>query len=217
MNPTFQSSGVLLEGTEYRPIEVNNGEIAGWQMEAHDECRNLLDMLCGLADAPRGAVVWFGRDLATLTQDETLAVLQRIMPLTPDGGLISNVSMAENILLPHIYRNPRLGEQARERLGNLLESEPWKSWFPAERLHELPHKLNPLARALAAILRAWIANPEAVIVCDMHHALEARAADTVSRALAWLRSEMPDAAWIVVQTESSLPVSADGNIMKAQA
>lgn len=214
MNPVFQSSGILLDGAEYRPIEIAAGETGGWQAETHDDCRHLLDMVTGLAAAHRGAVVWFGRDVATLTQDETLSVLQRIIPLTPDGGLISNVNIAENILLPCVCRAPHRGEKARERLGILLESDPWSSWFPAERLHELPHQLNPLARALAAILRAWIVSPEAAIVCDMRHALEAKAADTMSRALAWLRTEMPAAAWLVIQTESSLPGSVTGNTMK---
>lgn len=213
MNPVFQSTGFPDDGIEYGSVEIAAGETAGWQAETHDNCRHLLDMMTGLAETPCGAAIWFGHDIAALTQSEKLLVLQRILPMTPDGGLISNVNIAENVLLPYVHRNPQHGAQARERIASLLESPPWSAWFSVQRLNELPHQLNPLARALAAILRAWIAGPEAMIVCDMRHALEAKAAETVSRALVWLRAEMPDAAWLVVQTESSLPGNVAGNIM----
>lgn len=217
MNPVFQSAGLSIDELNYRPLEIAGGETRGWRVETHDDCHRLLDIVTGLAEAPRGAVVWFGCDMATLTQNEILAVLQRIMPLTPDGGLISNVNTAENILLPLIHRNPRSSDEARQRLENLLGAEPWRRWFPAERLRELPHKLNPLAHALASILRAWVANPEAVIACDMRHALDSRAAETVTRALAWLRSETQGAAWLVIQTESALPGGMAGNIIEPLA
>jgi hypothetical protein len=157
--------------------------------------------------------VWFGQDLARLTNDEILGLLRRLAPLTSGGGLIGNLNIGDNIMLPVAERDPSGVESATADLEKVLDSAPWKDWLPGEHLSRLPFRVTHLERCLAGILRAYLLKPEAIVSCHFFHLLEAEARQTATSAVLWLREARPESAWLILTAESQLPEAWTGNIL----
>lgn len=135
-------------------------------------------------------------------------------PLVPEGGLVGNIRMIENILLPCEAR--RSGERGTSVLRKTLAEAPWSGWFAEEKLWVLPYQAGGLERALAGVLRAWLVSPEAIVVCDAGHLLEHGEREVFEAALCWLRAGQPDSAWLFIQTESALPAGFRRNTLQAK-
>lgn len=163
----------------------------------------MFDAVTGITLAPAGAVRWFGQDLSALPHDRVLAVLHRLAPIAPGGGLIGNISMAENILLPREAR--RLPGEGMALLHEVAGRRPWSEWFSWNHLWSLPYEEGMLGRTLAAVLRAWLVRPEAIVACDPERTLEGAEREILHAALSWLRRELPGCAWLFIRTESALP------------
>lgn len=168
-----------------------------------------LDAVTGISRSPAGAVRWFGRDVSVLSPEQVLAILQRMAPLVPGGGLVGNIRMIENILLPCEARG--CSQTGTSALLEVLVKAPWSGWFAEEKLWVLPYQTGGLERALAGVLRAWLVQPEAIVVCDAAHLIERGEREVLETALCWLRAEQPGCAWLFIQTESALPAGFGRN------
>ena len=213
MKTIFQSSGLRAGARNYPAITLAAGEVGGWQGAGRADCAAILDMVTGLSPAPRGGAVWFGRDLAGETHAGVLQTMRRIAHITSDGGLIGNLRVYENILLPYTQR--RLGEE-RDGLAvleQLMEESPAGKFLGRDNLRKLPHELDRADLPLVAVLRAALVRPAAVVACDIMRPLEQDARERLAGSLVRLRAALPDAAWLFVQSETALPHGMDGNIL----
>ena len=209
--PVFQSDGSL-PGCPATKLAA--GGSALWRLPSHAGCLSAFDAVTGIARPPAGAARWFGRDLSALSPRQAMGVLRRMAPLAPDGGLLDNVRMAENILLPCEARGR--GAAGPGELGEALARAPWDVWFPEAHLWVLPYQASAVERALAGVLRAWLARPEAVVACDPGYHLEHGERAVLADALAWLRAEQPGCAWLFIQTESALPPGFAANTLHVE-
>lgn len=214
--PLFQSSGFECGPCRYPALTLPAGGMAGWRTEDHAASVALFDLVMGLRPPAPGAAVWFGRDLAGLTSDEILGLLRRLAPLTSGGGLIGNLNIGDNIMLPLAERDPSGVESATTDLEKVLDRDPWRDWLPGEQLSLLPFRVTLLERCLAAILRAYLLKPEVIVSCHFFHLLEAEARETATSAVLWLREVRPDSAWLILTTESQLPEAWGGNILRSK-
>jgi len=212
--PLFQSAGLECGRCHYPGLTLTAGGLAGWRTTDHAASVALFDLIMGLCPPPPGAAVWFGHDLARLTSEETLGLLRRLAPLTSGGGLIGNLNIGDNIMLPLADRNPPAVERAVAELEEILDRDPWRHWLPGETLARLPFQVTHLERCLAGVLRAYLLKPEVIVSCHFFHLLEAEARQTANSAVVWLREARLDAAWLVLTAESQLPEAWTGNILK---
>lgn len=216
MTPVFQSSGLRVGNRNYPGLALAPGEVGGWRGAGRADCAAIFDMVTGLAPVPPGGAVWFGRDLAGEKPGRILAAMRRIAPLTHDGGLIGNLTISENILLPFLQRGIGRERDGLASLAQLAGSSPPGVFLGRDNLRKLPHQIDHDDLPLAAVLRAALLRPEAVAVCDIERSLGTGARERLAESLAWLRELMPDAAWVFVQSESALPGGIEGNIVGPQ-
>lgn len=209
--PVFQSDGTL-HGCP--AVELAAGDCAVWRMPSNAACLSALDVVTGITRPHAGAVRWFGHDISALSSEQVLAILRRMAPLVPDGGLVGNIRMVENILLPGEARDGL--ETSSDALQGVLAAAPWSGWFSEAKLWELPYETGELERALSGVLRAWLVRPEAIVVCNASHLMERGERDIFEAALCWLRNEQPRSAWLFIQTESALPAGFGRNTLKAE-
>ncbi len=198
--PVFQCDGSL---PGCPATEIAAGGSALCRLHSHAACLSAFDAVTGIARPPAVAARWFGSDISALAAGQLMRVLRRMAPMAPDGGLLGNVRMAENILLPCEARGR--GAAGVAELGEALARAPWDGWFPEPHLWVLPFQASGLERALAGVLRAWLARPDAVVACNPGYHLEHGERAVLADALAWLRTEQPGCAWLFIQTESALP------------
>ena len=215
-DPVFQSRGLSDGPLRYPPISLAPGAAAGWMTPDHECSTVMMETVLGLRPPPPGAAVWFGRDLAAEPATRILAILRRLAPLTAAGGLIGNLNLGDNIMLPVADRRPSGCGESVLTLERLIEQEPWTSWMDAGRLTCLPFQCSPVERFLSGVLRARLLEPDAIVCCHPFHLLERGGRDTANAALDWLRRELPRCAWLFLQAESRLPAGFDGNTLEPE-
>ncbi len=214
--PLFKSSGLDCGEHRYPALQLTAGGMAGWRTTDHAASVVLFDLVMGLRRPPPGAAVWFDQDLAGLNAEEILGLLRRLAPLTSGGGLIGNLNIGDNVMLPLTERDPSAVEQATAELEEVLDRDPWKYWLPGGHLTRLPFQATHLERCLAGVLRAYLLKPEAIVSCHFFHLLEAEARQTATSAVLWLREVSPASAWLILTAESQLPEAWGANILEAK-
>lgn len=119
----------------------------------------LLRLCAGLETSATGEVRLLGVDTRRDGARQVRRAQAQIGFVQQIGGLLANLSLIENILLPLRYHN-RLNATARERVGRLardLDLEPYLPRLPAELPETVQHRAR-LARALAGEPRLLLAD-----------------------------------------------------------
>jgi ABC-type transporter Mla maintaining outer membrane lipid asymmetry ATPase subunit MlaF len=144
----------------------------------------LVDVLFGLAPAVEGEVFWEGAAISTCSESDRLAIAARTAFVHPRGGLLLNLRVWENIVLPLRHHRRQIDTDALE--AEILAAfaaagidEPAASRILAARTDDLaPHEI-----LLTLLLRAFCMKP-ALIICEAaFDGLPAHARDTASRLL----------------------------------
>jgi hypothetical protein len=201
----FQSAGLSLRSGALPPIRMAAGRAVLWRVRNDHHAHEALDAVTGLVRAERGAVVWFGEETADMSMKALMGLLHRLAPLSEDGGLIGNINLCENILLPRVERHAHAVGDPLGELEGLLSSAPWSAWLAASDLTALPHRLSDPRRALAGLLRAYLCRPEAIVAANIFGRLDEHERPPVEQAAAWVRRQLPDCAWLFLSPERSLP------------
>ena len=118
----------------------------------------LVRVLTGLTRLQEGQVLVLGHDLGLLSRDGLDAVRRRIGIVYPDGGLISNLKVLENVTLPLLYHTGESSREIGKRAIALLER-----FGCGEVLFELPGNLSASRRRRAGFARAFALEPEVIV------------------------------------------------------
>ena len=118
----------------------------------------LLRVLTGLTRLQEGQIHVLGRDLGLLPRDGQEEVRRRIGIVFPDGGLISNLKVLENVTLPLLYHTGESSREIERRAIALLDR-----FGCGEVLFELPGNLSASRRRRAGFARAFALEPELVV------------------------------------------------------
>jgi ABC-type transporter Mla maintaining outer membrane lipid asymmetry ATPase subunit MlaF len=139
--------------------------------------------LGGVAPAA-GTVEVLGLRPAELPPPELDRLRMRIGYVPQRGGLLSNLSLRDNIALPLRYHhdaNPAVAEAAIERVHTLLDVELLPAVMPADA--------PLLMRQVAAIARALVLGPELLLVDEPGSGLDEANAEELWRLLWRVQSE----------------------------
>jgi phospholipid/cholesterol/gamma-HCH transport system ATP-binding protein len=118
----------------------------------------LIRLLIGLDKPQSGAIFLFGTDISTLSGRELINYRRRIGVSFKTGGLVSNLKVWENLLLPLSYHQNPGEEELRQRGLNILD----RIGFTGQ-LMALPGHLSASRRKLVGVARAMIMTPEVII------------------------------------------------------
>jgi cell division transport system ATP-binding protein len=104
-----------------------------------------------------GQVSAFGKDMAELDRDEVAGLRRRLGVVHQDCQFLDHLTVAENIALP-LRTSGRETEQSREDMVELM------AWVGlTHRAEALPPELSGGERQRAALARAVIMSPDAII------------------------------------------------------
>ena len=120
----------------------------------------MLKMLIGLLKADRGSIVFDGKEVTTMKEDELAEVRRRIAMLFQSGALFDSLSVGENVAygLEEHFRNKMTREEMRERVNWAL------SLIDLPGIEEMrPSDLSGGMRKRVALARAIAVQPEVLL------------------------------------------------------
>jgi len=134
------------------------GTISAVVTAGEDVSALLVRVLAGLTPLQGGQVLVLGHDLALLSREQRDQVRRRIGIVYPDGGLVSNLKVLENVTLPLLYHTGESSREIENRAIALLDR-----FGCGEILFELPGTLSVSLRRRAGFARALALEPELIV------------------------------------------------------
>ena len=159
----------------------------------------IVELAAGLVSPEAGRVIVLGHEWTTDVSDEPGPVRLRLGTVLQQPGLLSNMTLFNNVGLPLRYHRALMSEGDRERavMAQLerVRLAPMRDRFPAE-LNQGEVRRGAIARALmlapeVLLLDDPVAGLDAEMVLSLRTCLEERRADQTLTVLAALRSFSP--------------------------
>lgn len=140
-------------------FSVSGNRIGSIVTETEFDKNLILRVLTGLAKVDSGKVLVFDEDITAVSDVKLNEIRKRTGIALNNGGLISNLKLWENIVLPVAYHASIPEKAMEEKMLTILE----KVGYDADDLNLLPSLLQPYKRRLAGIVRAMLMEPDLII------------------------------------------------------
>ncbi|MBI4684186.1 MAG: ATP-binding cassette domain-containing protein [Nitrospirae bacterium] len=122
---------------------------------------SLLKVFTGLLMPDSGRISFFNKDISSVSHTELNQLRQKIGIVPADGGLVSNLKVWENIMLPLMYHR-NLSQQAihdvEEKMKNIMNKLDYD-----DEITRLPGHLPIYKKRLAGLVRAMLMEPDIII------------------------------------------------------
>jgi len=154
--------GLAVEGTVSVTLHLAPREVGVLVIPSQSACAAMVSALLGLVPAASGSSRLLGHEVSTLPPREAQRTFREVGVTWREGGLISNLSLALNAVLPATYHGrPRETVEGEAlRLCRVLGLSTDSAF-----LGQLPANVSPWQRRLVGLVRAWLMEPQ-VMVCD---------------------------------------------------
>lgn len=134
-------------------VRVKSGEGAGKS--------TLLQILAGLQIPQEGQYLINGQNVFDMSFEEFLPYRQQIGYTFDYGGLLSNRTLFDNLMLPLLYHKIVSLDEAKERVQNIF------SMFGVlDKAHERPAHVPGRIRKLTTLMRTLVLKPDLLILDD---------------------------------------------------
>ena len=128
-----------------------------------EENSNVLKILAGLLNPDSGSVLLGGRNVFTSFQKRERVVRKQIGFVFQAGGLLSNLTVLENLLVPYDFHFPDVSlEEKREKILIYLNGFGLSESILSER----PAKLTLSIRKALLFIRTYIVEPKIIFYDD---------------------------------------------------
>ena len=181
---------------ECAEFTISPGEVRVVSASSMEQGQAFADSLLGLAKPTEGTVNLLGKPIYQLPEKKRLELLQDVSHVS--GGLVSNLKIWENLLLPAQFHHRVTEVEAERRLMEAIEvldnAELWKK----SRLSSLPDTLSPLALRVAGLLQAAVTRPKLVVGEFLLNDLEPGPLARLTRLLTWLKNQDPQPGFLFI-------------------
>lgn len=162
--------------------DVAPGQIARFMCAVQEQREQCWTLLTGSQPPRRGRVRVAGQDLYALRGPERLALFQRVGVVPHDGGLISNLKVWENIVLPVWYHRGTDAAQVETSVVAVFRQFGLGNDSIRGLMQRLPDQLSAVERRWVAAARAMLMEPDIMIFDAPFTGVEREAA---ARLLRW--------------------------------
>jgi phospholipid/cholesterol/gamma-HCH transport system ATP-binding protein len=174
----------VLDGANHA---FEKGSVSAVITAGEDEDALLVKVLVGLSRLREGRILVLEHDLGAVSRGVLDEVRRRVGIVFPDGGLISNLKVLENVTLPLLYHSARSSGEIERRAIAILERFGCR-----EDLFALPGGLSTFKRRMAGLARVVATEPEVVVYDRLADGLREEERDVFLRAALAFHGEMPE-------------------------
>ena len=152
-------------GKSFRALSgaVAPGQVARVTYVVQEQCDELWDVLTGLRAPRRGRLRYTGTDVYALPPPRRLETMQHIGVLSSGGGLISNLKVWENVVLPTWYHRDAPLDTLEQPVAALLRELGVDDKDMRELMTRLPEQLHDGERTVVGLVRALLMQPDIMI------------------------------------------------------
>jgi len=193
-----------LEGSLFLPIdlEVIPGTGVIVHSSDHDATVELIDLINALAPRTGGEVLLFGNDPANLGETAQLELRRDAGYTTTGAGLISNLKVWENVVLPLHARglasSPKELEQLEEMLVEAFAEAGFNEIWLRANLHESTDRLSEFEKIICGLVRCHLAGFRLLIGDCLFGGIDRSRAARLSKMLDWLGARHPDSGILLL-------------------
>lgn len=144
---------------------------------SNTELKVLIEVILSIKKPYAGKVFIFNEDIFALSNQMTLKLLSRIGVIWRYGGLISNLKVWENIILPMNYSaqsTKSITEQRNieERIINIFKQLGFEEDYLPELMGKIPAQLTIYEKKTISIIRSILMDPDIMIYDSLFHEIE---------------------------------------------
>jgi len=197
----------LLECVSFSLLENNICAI----LTETDFERNLMPkVFTGLIRPDSGRVFIFGKDISSISYSELNELRKRMGIVLNDGGLVSNLKIWENLILPLSYHTTLSNRDMEEKMMGILSRIGYNG-----DLTEIPGPLPTYKKRLIGVARTMLMEPELIIYDSVFDGLGPDVRDKVIETVnVFHREKKGRASLFLASNESSIKgIEADNIYM----
>ncbi|MBK7866253.1 MAG: ATP-binding cassette domain-containing protein [Ignavibacteriales bacterium] len=159
INLSFRRDGVTL--FEDVTVDLTGSKLIAILADTEDTAHTLLRSIAGFLCPDTGEVLIGGKSFYAGNEEERSMIMRRNSYVFYAGGLISNLSVLENIMLPLDFRRHQLtNDEKMEKITKLV------SYFELdpEIIDKRPSQLSRPELKIINFVRAYVIEPEAIMI-----------------------------------------------------
>lgn len=139
-------------------FEAKKGSKSVFVFEKREGGEEFLRILTGLKEPKGGEIFLMGQNLKKLTRDKLFEFRKKIAIAFKAGGLINNLRVWENLMLPAIYHKVSDKDSIKKVALKLLEEFEFKK----DAMGKI-NELTNLEKRIIGIVRGFLMKPEIII------------------------------------------------------
>lgn len=174
----------LIDGVSFA---VPCGSITAMITSRQDESDLLIRLILGLSKPVAGSITMLGEDVATESENALNDVRKRVSVFYPSGGLVSNLKIWENLVLPLEYHSTCPPSEIEERGLAVLRRVGYSG-----KLMELPGHLSLYEKRLIGLARAMLTEPRLIVYNAILAGLSDDEKNTIISAALEFHREQPE-------------------------
>jgi phospholipid/cholesterol/gamma-HCH transport system ATP-binding protein len=186
--------------------EIKKGSLCKVITSSDYEKNILMDTMMGIRKPLKGKVLLFGKDIYSACEKEIYEIFRKISVVRRDGGLISNLKVWENIILPVWYHTGKVSKETEARVIDILKEIGVDTAHLSEYMGRLPGPLPEHEKRFIGLVRAMLMEPDLIINDSIFEGLNTEMAERLARLTTKFHEEKSG--------RTSVHISSDEDSMK---
>lgn len=160
-------------------FHIARGFITVIETDPGDEFNEIKNTMLGLSPPRQGRVSLLGKDLYSISEEEYVDIFREVGVVLDDGGLISNLKVWENLILPATYHDGVNAAAMEKKAGAMFGRLGIGPEEAGEMMRLAPGELSSTNARMVRMVRAMLAGPDHMIYAGITEGLRGPARDAI--------------------------------------
>ncbi|MGR3177303.1 MAG: ATP-binding cassette domain-containing protein [Candidatus Anammoxibacter sp.] len=192
---------VTIDSLESVSFEIKKGTLCKLLTHSDQERKVLLDSIITFQKPETGEVFIFDKNISLYSESESLNVFKRIGVVLRYGGLMSNLTIWDNITLPITYHMEILPDDIDEKILSIF-NQLWDNTSHLSEFLAKPSGSLPVQqRRLIGMVRAMLIDPDLIIYDSLLTGFDKETAEKLVILTEKFHHEKPERTSVFINSE----------------
>ena len=192
---------VTIDSLESVSFEIKKGSLCKLVTHSDQERKVLLDSIINFQKPATGNVFIFDKNISLYSESESLDIFKKIGVVLRYGGLMSNLTIWDNITLPISYHKEMLPNDVDQKILSIFD-QLWDNTSHLSKFLEKPSGALPVQqRRLIGMVRAMLIDPDLIIYDSLLTGFDKKTAERLTILTEKFHHEKPGRASVFINSE----------------